>query len=297
MICESSYDSLDQIPEALRDEFEKKGSKYVLKADAIPGVGDLFNAGIAANRDRALKQLKTATEVTIPGLNSKISELETNQPDSLAPGSVVLSPDDAKAWKRFNELGTVKEVEEKVKKFPELEKEVATTALAASLAAFKDLGLNNDVLTDWLSNTPGLTAFLKDGKVLDAKGNQVDGKIPMLKVETPDGNNKIKVEEVALMTYAKEKLPDWKYTALTTPPAAAQGGAQTQQPTFQQPVIGQQPQTGGVFLPNQSSAATGNGGGGSGEKKNYAAQFNEERSKAGANPFVTQPAATNQNQN
>ncbi len=301
MICQSTYDSLDQIPEAFRDEFENKNGKYVLKADAIPGVGDLFNASIAANRDRAMDQLKAANTRKTE-LERQLQEAKDNSADALPPGSKVLSAEDAKAWERYTKLGAVKELEAIVAKIPELERKVQETELAASLAIFKDSGLNNEVLTEWLATTKDakLSAFLKDGKVKDAKGNIVDGKIPMLKVETPEaGSNKVKVEEVELLPYAQTNLPAWKYQALITP-APAQTGATGSTSTVAQPaptgqpVIGQ-PATGGVLLPSQSSASTGNGGGGSGEKKNYAQKFNQEREKQGANPFVTPtPAATQQ---
>ncbi len=83
----ATFDSLEEIPDKYegnpRDEFETVNGKWQLKADAIPGAGDLFNSGIAANRDRALDQSK-AKDTTISGLNTRVRELE--QSNTLPPG-------------------------------------------------------------------------------------------------------------------------------------------------------------------------------------------------------------------
>lgn len=294
MICQSTYDSLDQIPEAFRDEFENRNGKYYIKADAIPGAAEVLNTGLAANRDRALSQLKTATETTIPNLNRRITELEATQGESITPGSVVLSPTDAKTWERYNKLGSVKDVEATMAEVPVLRQKISEAELSVSTEQFKNFGLNNEVLADWLASTKGVSAVIKDGQITDAQGKTVIGKIPFVRVETEDPvTKKITVEDKPLLEYAQTNLPQWKYTALITPVVQNEqtGDNQNQAQLSQQfgalPIQQTQQQTGGVFLPNQGAAySQGGGGGGSNEKVDYAKQFNEERSKKGVNPFA-----------
>lgn len=220
MICNATYDSFEAIPEAFRSEFEQSNGKWQLKADAIPGVGPLFNAGLAANEQRAVDQVKTR--------NTKIREQEEelNQlRDKLAvldsPGNKVLSKADADTFDAYAALGTPKEIKAILEKLPELETKVTkfeTSEALVKVTKANGLGevkLNPEVLTDWLSSqdNKGITAFVKTEERLDAKGQKVNVEVPYLRVETQE-NGKATVSEKELLTFAKEKMPDWKYTAL-----------------------------------------------------------------------------------
>lgn len=220
MICNATYDSFDAIPEALRPEFEQVNGKWQLKADAIPGVGPLFNAGLAANEQRAVGQAKAqrdkakALQEELDRANDKLSILDS-------PGNRVLSKADADTFDAYTSLGTPSEIKTKLDKLPDLEARVSkfeTSKALEDVAKANGLGdvrLNSEVLSDWLSSpeSKGITAFVKTEERTDAKGVKVSIEVPYLRVETEE-NGATKVTEKELLTFAKEKLPDWKYAAL-----------------------------------------------------------------------------------
>lgn len=221
MICESTYDSFESIPESFRDEFENVNGKWRLKETAIPGVGALFNPGLAANEQRAVGQVKTK--------NIKIRELEeenTRLSDKLSvldsPGNKVLSKADADTFDAYAALGTPTEIKAKLEKLPELEGKVTKFETSESLVqvtkanGLGDTKLNPEVLTDWLgsSDNKGVTAFVKTEERTDAKGQKVNVEVPYLRIEAVGTDGKTTVSEKELLTFAKEKMPDWKYNAL-----------------------------------------------------------------------------------
>lgn len=284
MICQSSYNSYDEIPEALRGEFEQKGAKWVLKADAIPGVGALFNPALYENEQRAITQAKNRKE-EVDRLTLRNQELERQVGAAHAPGSVVLGPDDAKLWNEYTPLGTPKDLKKMKARNEELEIKVGTAEMAEQIQkVVKDTGLNHEVLADWAGGPDGKghSFFTKD-VTQNIQGKDTVVKVPFVKVET-ERNGKIEVTEHELLPYAKEKLPEWKYAALTAKPDG-KGGAQ--------PAATAAPAaTNGVRLPVLGSAANKTTPGGGGDKRPVD-KFNEERASR-PSPFAkpTQGAAT-----
>jgi hypothetical protein len=282
MICNASYDSFEAIPEAFRTEFEQVNGKWQLKESAIPGVGPLFNAGLAANEARAVGQVKTRNEKireheeTIHKLQDKLSVLDS-------PGNRVLSKADADTFDSYAALGTPTEIKTKLEKLPELEGKVQkfeTTESLLQVTKANGLGatkLNPEVLTDWLSSADnkGLTAFVKTEERTDSKGAKVNVEVPYLRIETAGTDGKTTVSEKELLTFAKEKMPEWKYNALIAGVADAA------------PVKGNPAPVnnggGGVSLPNLGSARQEPSA--DGDKKRPVDKYNEARA-AKPNPFA-----------
>lgn len=277
MICNSVYDSFDAIPEALRGEFENVGGKYQLKADAIPGVGQLFNAALAANERKAVDQVK-ARNTRIQELEAKISGLEDQLAVTNTPGAVTLSQADAKNWDKYTALGSVKDLEAMKEELETLKSEVDEYKLKESLEGLitEDSGLNSDVLKDWATSSEGegLTFFAKTVETTDDKGNKTSTTVPYVKIEKLGDKGKLEVTEKELLVHAKESLPAWKYEALTT----VNGKKSDSKPTKTAPV--------GVVLPNLGKAS----GKPAGETKTERPvdKFNSQRETA-RNPFM--PAA------
>lgn len=273
MIVQSVYDSVDQIPPEYKDEFEFKNGKWQLKADAIPGVGDLFNAGIVANRDRALDQLK-AKNTEIQNLNEQLKEAQSKANSAIPAGAVVLQGDDAKAWNEYQALGTPKDLKKVVKEVQTLTEKVRTAELTQSLESVaKAAGLNHGVLSDWATHPidgKGISFLTKKEK--NDKGEDIE--VAYVKVETPiDGNpNKTEVKEHKLLDFAKEKLPDWKFDALTK----VEGHKAETKAT-------------GVVMPNLGKANRDGVKPTGSEEKRAVDKFNAERAQV-PNPFT--PAQT-----
>lgn len=225
MICQSTYDSLDQIPETLREEFHSINGRWELKPEAIPGVGPLFNKALAANEIKAVGQVKTRNE------RIRILEEENNSlKDKISvidiPGSKVLSAEDAKNFDIYATLGTPKEIQEKLKQLPELQQQVAKTEMTSSIGKIATAaGINTEVLTDWATSQDSshLKFVMKSVEQTDAKGVKFTSEVPHVQVSTVDGGT-TKVEEKELLPFAKETLPEWKYQALTVGKAAQSPG-------------------------------------------------------------------------
>lgn len=218
MICESIYDSLEAIPEELRGEFEQKDGKWQLKADAIPGVGALFNAGLVANERRAVDQVKAKGQ-RIKDLEAEVLRLGDQAAVLQDPNSVTLSKADADAWKKYTALGTPKDIESKLTEFETVKVTAEKFNLRETLSKLSaDVQLNSAVLEDWALSAEGkdLQFTVKEVVGKDPKtGQEVTTKVPMVKVQTMSGNKTVETE-VELLTYAKENLPEWKYAALTS---------------------------------------------------------------------------------
>lgn len=221
MICQATYDSLEAIPEALRDEFHQVNGRWELKADAIPGVGPLFNKALAANEQKAVGQVKTRNE-RIRALEEENNSLKDRIATVDIPGAKILSPEDAKTFDALVALGTPKEIKEKLDKLPELEGQVAKVEMAKSIGEVAAAGgINTDVLTDWAmsSEASHLKFFTKTVEQSDTKGVKTEVQVPYVRIEKSEGG-KTKVEEKELLPFAKEALPEWKYAALTAVPEA-----------------------------------------------------------------------------
>lgn len=288
------YDSLEAIPSAYpttspRDEFELINGKWQLKADAIPGAAQALNPGLYANEQRAITQAKNRQD-RINALESELSEAKNELSAVKAPGTVVLSQEDAKAWQKFQSIvskaGSLKDIEKTVEEYPKViakQKALERAEKIKSLAS--SLNLNGDVLADWANSTAeGELEFLvKEVDVLDQKtGKQVKVNEGFVKVSRQVGD-KVEVTEVPLVDHAKAALPEWKFNALTAVKSedgkAAGAGAGASNGSTRQPVIG------GVMLPAGGGSAKAQGEGG-GEK--LSKRFQAERD-AVPNPF--KPAA------
>lgn len=272
MICQATYESLEAIPEALRDEFEQKNGKWQLKESAIPGVGPLFNAAVAANAQKAVDQVKVR--------NQRITDLETENlslKEKLAvldnPGHRALSKEDADAFDRYAKLGTPKEVESRISRLSELEEKVRHVELKEKIqkvaTALPEVKLDPEVLSDWASGPEGagLEFFVKEASVTDDKGKKVTREVPFVKVEKKEGG-KVEVTEHELLTYAKANLPEWKYNALLS------GGQASQAP---------QPRAPGVRMPDLGS--TKQSPGAEPQKEKAIDKFNKQRAGR-PNPFA-----------
>ncbi len=247
MICEATYASLDAIPDALRDEFEQVGGKWQLKATAIPGVGPLFNAALAANEQKAVGQVKTR--------NAKIKELENEVLDlqnKLAvvdiPGHKVLSKEDSDLFDKYAKLGTPAELEAKLTEakaaLEKAQKFEITEALGKVAGAAT--GINAEVLSDWAMANPNLRFFTKSVEQTDAKGNKVTVEVPYVEISEEKEAGKTSLTTKELLPFAKESLPEWKYNALVTAP----DGKKVTAPTAAAPAVG------GVRLPDLGSSQT-----------------------------------------
>lgn len=270
-ICQAWYDSLEAIPEALRDEFEQSGARWRLKADAIPGAAELLNAGLAANRDRALTQY-TNEQQKSQRLEADLSQAQAELNNIRQPGAVVLSGDDAKAWEAYTKLGTPKELKKIAEELPQLKAQVEGQTLAQSLQEIAEAtGLNHEVLNEWATGKKGegVTFLTKD---------QDGAKVPYVKVETKGDDGKVQVQEHELTAYAEQNLPGWMFTALTT---AADGKQVEVKKPAQQPT--------GVKLPNMGRA---NGKPAPPDKKETPAQKFQKQRDAVPSPFARKdPAA------
>lgn len=279
MICNATYDSFDAIPEALRPEFEQVNGKWQLKADAIPGVGPLFNAGLAANEQRAVGQAKAqrdkakALQEELDRANDKLSILDS-------PGNRVLSKADADTFDALVALGTPTEIKAKLDKLPELEAEVSKFATEKTLVevtkadGLGDVKLNPEVLADFLASpdNKGVSVFTKKEERTDSKGAKVSVEVPYVRMETDD-NGKTKVSETELLTFAKERMPEWKYAALTAAGPTDNGNRQPAPDTKSQHRV-----------PNLGSAREEPKGGDS--AKRPVDKYNEARANK-PNPFAS----------
>lgn len=290
MICEAIYTSLEAIPEALRDEFEQVDGKWQLKSTAVPGVGQLFNRSLAANEKKAVDQVKKRNQ-KISDLEAEVTrlttELETAKDEAdvvKAPGSKVLSKEDAESFDTYVKLGTPKDIQAKVEKLDSLTQELnqlRTSKTVAEIAAAANL--NPEVLEDFLISDKGRGIQLETEDVtVRENGKDTITKKVVARV-TKDENGKIIESKVDFLEVAKERMAGYQFEALTK-------GAQ---PDAQGKVASnnnnqQQPQT-GVRLPNLGSANQHQPSSG-GDGKSWAEKFNEERANK-PNPLRGQPAA------
>ena len=280
MICQATYNSLEDIPEELRDEFHQVNGKWQLKDDAIPGVGPLFNPALAANEQKAVGQVKSRN-IKIKDLEEENHRLQDRISALDQPGHVVLSKEDSEAWSKYVKLGTPSDVETKLKdhatsstKLHQLE---TKENLAKVVKAVKDVNLNVDVLTDWAtrSDSSHLEFFVKSVEQTDTKGVKTTVEVPYVKIKTQKGDA-VEVSEREMLPFAKESLPEWQYTALVA--GAAPGKIEPQQKP-------------GVKVPDLGSTAKVPAP--VGDKKRPVDKFNEQREARPspfAKPLVAAPA-------
>lgn len=275
MLFNATYDTFEAIPEAYRTEFESVNGKWQLKQDAIPGAAELLNPGLEANRNRAMDQLKAA-EQQRDAFQLRVTELEKNSITVQQPGSKVLSPEDAKMFDAYTQLGSVKDVKARIEKLPTLEKQLNDYKLSEQLKSVSEAGgLNHGVLTEWAQN-PGENTTLS----FFVKEETVDGKpvkTGYVKKEVKDSSGKVTETEHELIPLAKESLADWKFEALQKSSNGGGNSSQTTQTTQQ---------SGGVRMPKVGSATEKTGQ--QTEVKRAVDVFNQERTQV---PSPFQPVA------
>jgi hypothetical protein len=289
MICNATYENLTDIPDALRDEFEQVNGKWQLKASAVPGVGPLFNSALAANEKKAVDQVKNRND-KIRGLEEENSSLKDKLAVLDSPGNKVLSKADADTFDAFVALGTPAEIKAKLEKLPELEGKVTQFETAQSLTQVSkanglgDVKLNPEVLTDWLAapENKGVTVFVKTEEKTDAKGVKTSVEVPYVRVEALE-DGKTKVSEKELLTFAKEKMKEYQYTALVS--GAAETVVTGKGKTTAQTTNGNGSR---LQVPDLGSARQEPGN--EGDKKRPVDKFNEARA-ARPSPFANRTAA------
>lgn len=258
MICEAVYNSFDEIPDTFKSEFESVNGKWQLKETAIPGVGPLFNAALDANAKKAVEQVKRRNQ-RIKDLEAELDSANTKLELVDIPGATVLNPDDAKLFEEYTKLGSVKDLQEKLEKFADLENQSKEFTLKESIKTISEkTGLNYDVLIDW--------ALLAKDVEFTSKEVQENGKQiikPLVKLSSKNDKGEISVTEIDLLEHAKKELPDWKFTALT------ETSKVTEKP--------------GVKIPVLHSSTTDQAN--NNEPESTAEKFNKRRAAAAPNPF------------
>lgn len=219
MICQATYDSLEAIPEDLREEFHQVKGKWVLKETAIPGVGPLFNPGLAANEERAVSQVKARNE-RITKLEEENNLLKDKLSALDSPDSRVLSKEDSQTFEAFVALGTPKELKKKLEEHESLSDKVRSYERREEFNKMGALGINPDVLSDWAQSAADLEFVTKSAE--EGSGDKKKVTVtPVVRVPVVE-NGKSRVVERDLLEYAQEVLPDWKYKALTATAAATE---------------------------------------------------------------------------
>lgn len=270
MICQSTYDNLEAVPENLRDEFHQVNGKWVLKDSAIPGVGALFNAALAKNSERQLGQLATARQ-RITDLEGELNTTQDRLSVLDTPGTRTLSKEDSAAFDEYVKFGTPADLKKKLVETDTLREKVTKFETSESLTQLvaANGSINAEVLSDWATSKEGegLTFFVKSVEQDNGKGKvMVD--VPFVKIEKlVDG--KTQVSEKELLPFAKESLPEWKYAALTTV-----AGERKEEPRKQP----------GVRVPNLGSVSKAPAGGEK-DKERPVDKFNKQRGEK-ANPFT-----------
>lgn len=236
MICNAVYDNEADVPAAFKADFHRRADgKWVMNDDAVPGAAELLNPGLATNRDRALAQKTTAEEAKRTA-ETRARDLETELSNVRAPGAVVLNPEDAKAWKKFTELGDVKTVERIVKTdFPALQQKETLRGQEESFRqAVEDLkpfgvALDFEVLRTMMTHPQhgeGVTIERRMTEVVDEKGTKTNVNLPFVvkRVPVAGKENEFTNEATILLDYASTNWPAWATTALTAGGGAAAGG-------------------------------------------------------------------------
>jgi hypothetical protein len=228
MLLKASYDNLEAVPEWARQLYKQNSSgKWEFQHAEVEGIAELSNPGLAANRDRFSRE-KEAAETRATEAERLRADAERQLNAVRAPGTVILSADDAKAWQGFTALGDLKTVKKIVEDYPNL-KRSAELASQETLwrDAANDLGLNFDILRDQLTHPQrgeGLKLVRKQVDVDDpSTGQKVKAMRPFIeKREKVEGSNDFKVSETELTEYAANNWPAYVVQAM-----AAGGGEGT----------------------------------------------------------------------
>jgi hypothetical protein len=220
MLLKATYDSLDAVPEWARQLYKQNSSgKWEIQHAEIEGIAELSNPGLAANRDRFATE-KAAAETRASEAERQRAEAERQLNTVRAPGTVILSADDAKAWQGFTALGDLKTVKKIVEEFPGLKKQVELSSQESLWqSAANDLGLNFDALKDQLTHPQrgdGLSIIRKQVDVEDTSnpGTKVRATLPfVVKREKVEGGG-FKETETPLLEYAVNNWPAYAVQAM-----------------------------------------------------------------------------------
>lgn len=286
MICKAKYSSKAEVEASgvSIDEFELKNGEYYLKESAIEDGELVFAGGAVSNKDRAVRQLKTAKE-KIEDLEGQISELDSKLKATGAGDGTVLSKEETKQYNEYKALGAIKDIKKAVDEYPKLQEKIKNIEDTDGLSQFaKDSGLNLDVLKDWkfdATKGQGIEFFTKDD-IQKVKGVDTKVKVPMVKVEEKEaGTDKVLVKEYPLMEIAQKRLSAYQVTALGMPVVqAAVSTTSNSNDTANS----------GVYIPNLGSSNSNTGG----EKKEerLVDKYNAERASKPSAFDIPAPAKT-----
>lgn len=229
MILKTVYPNFEAIPEFARAEYEQQADgSWKMKQDAIEGAAEHFNAGLAANRDRALQQKQAADAARDQALQ-RAQNAETQLANLTANGGRVFSAQDAAALDNYRALGDVPTLTKLKETATANEQELASLKGEKNLKTIAEkTGLAFDALNEWFSHpTRGanLEPFTKteerEVEEKDQFGNITKVKKPVevayiRKIQVIDGKNV--QTEVELLTEAKGILPEFQFNALTAKP-------------------------------------------------------------------------------
>lgn len=267
MFCKTVYPNFEAIPEFARNDFEQAADgTWKMRQDAIEGAPEHFNAGLAANRDRALQQLKDANTARDAAI-TRAETAEAQVSNATAGGGRILSAADAKAFDGFVKLGDLKTVEEKIKGYDSATAKLKAVEGEGAIKTISEkTGLDFAALNEWFSHPTrgeGYTPFYKEvPREVEEMQNgvlvKVTKNVPVAFVKkTVMENGVAKETEHELLTEAKTVLPEFQFSALTAKPAEGTGGNQTVPQTNPFGVPVQQPTQPPVVLP-MLGGGTGN---------------------------------------
>lgn len=229
MILKATYPNQEAIPEAYRALYTQRGTEWVLNLAEIDGIVPMASAGVTAQLTAAQTQIAAITSDR-DGLKNRVSQLDNELAVARIPGGVSLSPEDAKAWQKYVELGKPKDLETLKTEHTALQEKVTLQERESSIRKYADqFKFNPDALADIANSDRGknLDFIPKQVAVTDKQGKQTLETHPYVKVSsTVDG--KTTEREISLQEYAKEKAwPEYLMTGLASKPTTRTTQAQT----------------------------------------------------------------------
>lgn len=207
MLYKATYASEAEVPDELKAFYHKKGGKWVFNFAEFEGIDDVVAPGLAANRDefRSDKEKAEAKlQAAVDGEKAAKDELARIK----APGTKVISKDEAKQLEDYQALGPVKDLANMQSENTELRTEKEKNDRDKGLKTVcEETGLSHEAVVDLLdTRLKGGEIFSKAGKGVDPKTKkEIDTKEPWVRVTTSVDGKKDKVEEFKLSDYAKDK--------------------------------------------------------------------------------------------
>lgn len=285
MICQVSYDAAEAVPKKLKEEFELKKGKWVLKKDAIPGVGQFFNPSLDKNNKKAVKQLGELREKHTT-LKQELSDLKENS--EIPDGGVILSSEDAESFRKFSALGSLEDVTKKVTEHADLSAKVEGIETTKKLGGVAEvIGVSPGVLSSWKGDPDEGKDIVDFISKKEKDENDEEIEVGYVQVEVEENGKKV-IKEFLLMDEAKKRLEPWKFQALT-----AEIETDDEDDKSSESIMTQQ-KPGGVRMPVQKPAnKPGSKKKGTSIAKELQKEFQKEKDSA-PSPFDTEPVpATN----